>query len=173
MRPARDPGAGEGGAALVNGRADHQDPTPITHNPDTTDTTDTTEGTPMSTYPENLRYTAEHEWVDLSSPARVGITQAAVDELKDIVFVDLPQAGATVTAGEVCGEIESVKSVAELYSPVTGTVAEVNQDVVDAPELINADPYSAWLFSVDVEGGLPEALLDAVEYARTVADAQA
>ncbi len=127
----------------------------------------------MSTFPPELRYTPEHEWVDADSPARIGITQAAVDELKDIVFVDLPQAGATVTAGSECGEIESVKSVAELFSPVTGVVAEVNQAVIDSPELINDDPYAAWLFSVEVEGGtLPETLLDAESYAGQVGSAE-
>ncbi|MGO3796584.1 MAG: glycine cleavage system protein GcvH [Pauljensenia sp.] len=123
----------------------------------------------MSTYPENLRYTAEHEWVDDASPARIGITQAAVDELKDIVFVDLPQPGTAVTAGQACGEVESVKSVAELFSPVTGTVAEVNEEVVDSPELINEDPYAAWLFTVEVAGdALPGDLLDASAYAEVV-----
>ena len=127
----------------------------------------------MSTYPENLRYTAEHEWVDGSSPARVGITQAAVDELKDIVFVDLPQPGSAVTAGKACGEVESVKSVAELFSPVTGTVAEVNDRVIDSPELINEDPYAAWLFTVEVAGGtLPEDLLDATAYGAVVEASQ-
>lgn len=123
----------------------------------------------MSTYPENLRYTSEHEWIDDASPARVGITQAAVDELKDIVFVELPDVGATVTAGDACGEIESVKSVGELYSPASGTVVEVNQAVVDEPELINEDPYGAWLFAVEPTGGLPDSLLDAAAYERLVA----
>lgn len=123
----------------------------------------------MSNYPENLRYTSEHEWIDEAQPARVGITQAAVDELKDIVFVELPDVGETVTAGDACGEIESVKSVGELYSPVSGTVVEVNQAVVDEPELINDDPYGAWLFAVEPEDGLPSTLLDAAAYAELVA----
>lgn len=123
----------------------------------------------MSNYPENLKYTSEHEWIDDSAPARVGITQAAVDELKDIVFVELPDVGETVTAGDACGEIESVKSVGELYSPVSGRVVEVNQAVVDEPELINEDPYGAWLFTVEPEDGLPSTLLDAAAYAELVA----
>lgn len=124
----------------------------------------------MTTSPDTLRYTPEHEWVDAATPARIGITQAAVDQLKDIVYVDLPQPGAAVTAGEPCGEVESVKSVAELYSPVSGTVAEVNQAVVDAPELINDGPYDAWLFTVDTGGAtLPEGLLSAADYDALVA----
>ena len=123
----------------------------------------------MSNYPENLRYTSEHEWIDEARPARVGITQAAVEELKDIVFVELPDVGQTVTAGDACGEIESVKSVGELYSPVSGTVVEVNQAVIDEPELINDDPYGVWLFAVEADGELPATLLDAAGYADLVA----
>ena len=123
----------------------------------------------MAPFPAELRYTSDHEWVDASRPAKVGITQTAVDELKDIVFVELPSPGASVTAGQVCGEVESVKSVAELFSPVTGIVSEINQAVIDAPELINDDPYAAWLFAVEVEGGeLPADLLDAEGYAAQV-----
>ncbi len=126
----------------------------------------------MSDTPEDLLYTPEHEWVDRGRPARVGITHVAVDQLNDIVYVDLPEAGMQVIAGQVCGEVESVKSVAELYSPVTGTVVDVNQDVVDAPETINAGPYDAWLFTVEVaDGGLPDTLLDADQYDQAVAAA--
>lgn len=101
---------------------------------------------------KDYRYSAEHEWVDSASPAKIGLSQIAVDALGDVVYVDLPEAGATVTAGEVCGEVESTKSVSEIYSPVTGTVAEVNDVVVDDPALLNSDPYgAAWLFSVEVD----------------------
>ncbi|MDO5618873.1 glycine cleavage system protein GcvH [Kocuria sp.] len=101
---------------------------------------------------KDYRYSAEHEWVDSASPAKIGLSQIAVDALGDVVYVDLPEAGATVTAGEVCGEVESTKSVSEIYSPVTGTVVEVNESVVDDPATLNSDPYgSAWLFTVDVE----------------------
>lgn len=101
---------------------------------------------------KDYRYSAEHEWVDSASPAKIGLSQIAVDALGDVVYVDLPEAGATVTAGEVCGEVESTKSVSEIYSPVTGTVAEVNDAVVDDPALLNSDPYgAAWLFSVEVD----------------------
>ncbi|NKE10138.1 glycine cleavage system protein GcvH [Kocuria subflava] len=101
---------------------------------------------------KDYRYSAEHEWVDSASPAKIGLSQIAVDALGDVVYVDLPEAGATVTAGEVCGEVESTKSVSEIYSPVTGTVAEVNDAVIDDPALLNSDPYgAAWLFSVEVD----------------------
>ncbi|OMH23550.1 glycine cleavage system protein H [Tersicoccus phoenicis] len=111
-----------------------------------------------------LRYSEEHEWIDSSSPARIGVSKVAADALGDVVYVDLPEAGATVTAGQTCGEIESTKSVSDLYSPVTGTVAEVNADVADNPALVNEDPYGAgWLFTVEVSEEGP--LLSAQEYA--------
>ena len=117
----------------------------------------------MSNIPSHLRYSAEHEWVDESSPVKVGLSAVAVDALGDVVYLDLPEAGSTVTAGEVCGEVESTKSVSELFSPVSGTVAEVNAAVVDEPGLVNSDPYGdGWLFTVEVteEGDL----LTAEEY---------
>lgn len=105
----------------------------------------------MSTIPSQLRYSAEHEWVDESSPVKVGLSAVAVDALGDVVYLDLPEAGATVTAGEVCGEVESTKSVSELFAPVSGTVVEVNAAVVDEPGLVNSDPYGdGWLFTVEV-----------------------
>lgn len=108
--------------------------------------------------PESLSYTAEHEWIDIApgasvpaEPAKVGISAIAVEALGEIVYVDLPEVGADVTAGAVCGEIESTKSVSELFSPATGTVAEVNAALADNPELVSDDPYGAgWLFSVRV-----------------------
>ncbi|WP_136517701.1 MULTISPECIES: glycine cleavage system protein GcvH [Cellulomonas] len=113
--------------------------------------------------PDTLQYTAEHEWIDAASPATVGITSVAADALGDIVFVELPGVGDEVTAGAVVGEIESTKSVSELYSPVTGTVVEVNQAVVDDPALVNADPYGAgWLLRVEVTA--TGDLLSAEEY---------
>ncbi|MEX5237287.1 glycine cleavage system protein GcvH [Kocuria arenosa] len=117
----------------------------------------------MSNIPSHLRYSAEHEWVDESSPVKVGLSAVAVDALGDVVYLDLPEAGSTVTAGEVCGEVESTKSVSELFSPASGTVAEVNAAVVDEPGLVNSDPYGdGWLFTVEVteEGDL----LTAEEY---------
>lgn len=118
----------------------------------------------MSTVLPDLRYSAEHEWIDSASPARIGISQVAVEALGDVVYLDLPEAGSTVTAGEACGEVESTKSVSELFSPVTGTVVEVNTDAVDNPAVLNEDPYGAgWLFTVEVSEEGP--LLSAQEYA--------
>ena len=105
----------------------------------------------MSNIPSHLRYSAEHEWVDESSLVKVGLSAIAVDALGDVVYLDLPEAGSTVTAGEVCGEVESTKSVSELFAPVSGTVVYVNAAVVDEPGLVNSDPYGdGWLFTVEV-----------------------
>ena len=118
----------------------------------------------MSTIPTDLQYTAEHEWVTTADPATVGITATAADALGDIVYLELPEVGTQVTAGTVCGEIESTKSVSEIYSPVTGTVVEINQDAVDEPGLVNTDPYGrGWLLRVEVVATGP--LLSAQEYA--------
>jgi glycine cleavage system H protein len=123
----------------------------------------------MSNIPSHLRYSAEHEWVDESSPVKVGLSAVAVDALGDVVYLDLPEAGSTVTAGEVCGEVESTKSVSELFAPVSGTVVDVNAAVVDEPGLVNSDPYGdGWLFTVEVtdEGEL----LTAEQYAQAQED---
>lgn len=112
--------------------------------------------------PDHLRYSAEHEWIDDSSPAKIGITQHAADALGDIVYIELPEVGDTVTAGEVCGEIESTKSVSELFSPVTGEIVAINDEVVDEPGDVNTDPYENWLFQVEVQSEGP--LLSAEEY---------
>ncbi|WP_404286697.1 glycine cleavage system protein GcvH [Glutamicibacter arilaitensis] len=118
----------------------------------------------MSKVLSSLRYSAEHEWIDAASPAKIGITQIAADALGDVVYVDLPEVGDTVTAGETCGEVESTKSVSDLYSPVTGTIVEVNQEAVDNPAILNEDPYgNGWLFTVEVESEGP--LLTAADYA--------
>jgi glycine cleavage system H protein len=116
--------------------------------------------------PEHLRYSKEHEW--LSAPtdgiATVGITSHAADALGDVVFVQLPEAGQQVTAGESCGELESTKSVSDLYAPVSGEITEVNQDVVDDPSLVNSAPFErGWLFKVKVSQE-PEDLLSAADY---------
>src|SRR5688500_15452849 len=113
-----------------------------------------------------LKYSAEHEWVaaDGSGPTNVGISAVATEALGDIVYVDLPEVGSAVTAGETCGEVESTKSVSDLYSPVTGEVLETNPAVVEDPALINSDPYGAgWLFKVAAESDGP--LLSAEDYA--------
>ena len=115
--------------------------------------------------PEHLRYTAEHEWIAVAGDAAtIGVTSFAADQLGDIVFVGLPTVGETVTAGSICGELESTKSVSDLYSPVRGTVAEVNAEVVDEPGLINSAPFEGgWLFRVTLAGA-PSGLLTASEY---------
>jgi glycine cleavage system H protein len=119
----------------------------------------------MATYPAHLKYSREHEWVDASAPATVGITALAADALGDVVYLELPEVGAAIEAGAVVGEIESTKSVSELYSPVSGTVVEVNQGAIDDPSVVNSDPYGAgWLIKVDVVS--TGELLDAEEYAR-------
>ncbi|MFJ5696245.1 glycine cleavage system protein GcvH [Arthrobacter sp. NPDC093125] len=120
----------------------------------------------MSKVVSELKYSAEHEWVaaDGSGPATIGISAVATDALGDIVYVDLPEVGSAVTAGETCGEVESTKSVSDLYSPVTGEITEINDAVVSDPAVINNDPYGAgWLFKVAVESEGP--LLSAEEYA--------
>ncbi len=117
--------------------------------------------------PENLKYTKEHEWLSVSGGvATVGITAFAAESLGDIVFVQLPDAGSTITAGEVFGEVESTKSVSELYAPVSGEVVEVNGTTSDTPEVINSDPYTeGWLLKVRLTGDVPD-LLDAAAYAQ-------
>ena len=120
------------------------------------------------TVPPELHYTAEHEWVRLDGPAAsVGITDHAQRALGDVVYVSLPQVGATVTAGEPCGEVESTKSVSDIYSPVDGEVTEINEEIDEDPQLVNADPYGAgWLFRVALagDGELPAGMLSADDY---------
>ncbi len=121
-------------------------------------------------FPEDLKYTPEHEWVrdpgDNEGAVRVGITDHAQQALGDIVYVDLPEVGATVEAGSPCGELESTKSVSDVYAPVTGRVVAVNDALEATPELVNSDPYSGgWLFEVvpDDDQAVGE-LLDAAAY---------
>ncbi|MEV7287639.1 glycine cleavage system protein GcvH [Streptomyces sp. NPDC093252] len=117
--------------------------------------------------PQELRYSKEHEWLsatDENGVATVGITEFAANALGDVVYAQLPEAGAAVTAGETCGELESTKSVSDLYSPVTGEVVESNQDVVDDPALVNSAPFEGgWLFKVRIADE-PAELLSADEY---------
>jgi glycine cleavage system H protein len=117
-----------------------------------------------------LQYTSDHEWVLVDgTTATVGITAYAADKLGDVVFVELPDVGSTVASGTVVGEIESTKSVGELFAPVNGTVLEANEAVVDAPELVNSDPFGeGWLIKVTFES-LPE-LLSYDEYSALVAE---
>ncbi|CAL9294762.1 glycine cleavage system protein GcvH [Streptomyces sp. SudanB182_2057] len=116
--------------------------------------------------PQQLRYSKEHEWLSDAQEgvSTVGITEHAANALGDVVFVQLPEAGSTVTAGESCGELESTKSVSDLYSPVTGEVTEINEDVVNDPSLVNSAPFEGgWLFKVRVTEE-PAELLSADEY---------
>lgn len=101
--------------------------------------------------PEELKYTKSHEWVKMAGEAVaiIGLTDYAQDALGDLVFVNLPEVGDEVTAGETFADVESVKAVSDVYSPVTGTVAEVNEGLLDAPESINEDPYDAWFVKVE------------------------
>ncbi len=119
---------------------------------------------------QDFYYSEDHEWINSTpdnaagSTVKVGITHVAAERLGEVVFAELPAVGDTVTAGETCGEVESTKSVSDLYSPVTGTVTAVNEDVVASPETINNDPYGeGWLFEVEVDEVGP--LLTADEYA--------
>ena len=122
------------------------------------------------TVPEQLRYTAEHEWVAIDGrTASVGITEHAADALGDVVYVSPPAPGTKVTAGEPCGEIESTKSVSDLYSPVDGEVTDVNADIEEDPGQVNSDPYGAgWLFKVRLDDEPPSDLLSAEQYAELV-----
>jgi len=117
-------------------------------------------------YPEDLQYTKDHEWVRPDGDTlRVGVTDYAQEALGDIVFVTLPDVGAEVTAGTPCGEIESTKSVSDVYAPVTGTVVSRNENLDSAPELINSDPYGdGWMLEIRTSGDSAEGLLDAEAY---------
>jgi glycine cleavage system H protein len=121
----------------------------------------------MSQIPADLRYTKEHEWVAETATAgtiRMGITDFAQGALGDIVYVQMPKVGEAVVADKVCGEVESTKSVSEIFSPVTGTVVAINDSLNSSPELVNSDPYGAgWLAEISVSGE-PTGLLSATEY---------
>ncbi|WP_371479462.1 glycine cleavage system protein GcvH [Kitasatospora sp. NBC_00315] len=116
--------------------------------------------------PQHLQFSKEHEWLTAAEGgvSTIGITAHAADALGDIVYVQLPEVGDAVTAGETCGELESTKSVSDLYSPATGEVTEVNQAVIDEPALVNSAPFEGgWLFKVRLDGE-PADLLSADEY---------
>jgi glycine cleavage system H protein len=124
-------------------------------------------------YPDDLKYTNEHEWVRIEGErATVGITDYAQDALGDIVYVDLPPIGTAVTGGETFGEVESTKSVSDLYSPVSGTVVERNDGLDKSPEIINSDPYGqGWLVVVEMtDPAEADDLLDATAYADLVTE---
>jgi glycine cleavage system H protein len=128
--------------------------------------------------PPDLRYTAEHEWVRRTgeNTVRVGITDFAQSSLGDVVFVQLPEVGTDVTAGESFGEVESTKSVSDLYAPVSAKVVAVNRDLEASPQLVNSDPYGAgWLLDLEADGSGPleqefAALLDADAYRGTLTE---
>ena len=127
-------------------------------------------------YPEDLKYTSEHEWVrtpgDADGSVRVGITDYAQDALGDIVFASLPEVGAEVEAGTAVGELESTKSVSDIYAPVTGKVVARNDVLDGSPELVNSDPYGAgWLFEVvPSDPAAVDGLMDAASYQASVVD---
>lgn len=127
-------------------------------------------------YPEDLKYTSEHEWaaVEEGERVRVGITDFAQDALGDVVYVEVPEEGTEVKAGEPFGEVESTKSVSDIFSPVTGTVVERNTALSDSPELVNEEPYGqGWLVVIQMSDASElEGLMDAAGYRRTLEDAQ-
>jgi glycine cleavage system H protein len=122
--------------------------------------------------PDELRYSSDHEWIRVEDGGlvRVGITDFAQEALGDVVFVDLPELGTTVAAGDSISEVESTKSVSEIYAPLAGTVAEVNTALSDAPQKLNEDPYGdGWIFAITVsDAGAIDGLLDAAAYRQLV-----
>ena len=123
-------------------------------------------------YPANYRYTREHEWIDLTGAiGSIGITDYAQNSLGDIVYVDAPKVGDTVAANAVFGSVESVKAVSDLFSPVTGTVVAVNQDLTSAPDKINEKPHETWIIKVEISDPAEvEKLLDAAAYEAFIAE---
>jgi glycine cleavage system H protein len=117
-------------------------------------------------YPADRKYTKDHEWIRISGEtAEIGITDFAQQQLGDVVFVDLPDTGKTITAGESFGSIESVKAVSELYAPMSGEVIEVNGALKDHPEVVNKDPHATWMIRVRLaNAGETDALLDSAQY---------
>lgn len=124
----------------------------------------------MSSIPNELSYTKEHEWVSaVDQTFTMGITDYAQAALGDIVYVQLPKVGESVVAGKVCGEVESTKSVSDIYAPVTGTIVSINDSLSNSPETINSDPYGAgWLAKIEVAEA-PSDLLTAVQYGELTA----
>jgi glycine cleavage system H protein len=121
----------------------------------------------MSDLPDNLKYAASHEWAKLEKDdiVRIGISDFAQEELGDLVFIELPEVGQKVSAAEQCAVVESVKTASDLYSPVNGEIVEVNEALADTPELVNEDPYAAWLFCVKADDPSElDQLMNADEY---------
>ncbi|NLF54844.1 MAG: glycine cleavage system protein GcvH [Thauera phenolivorans] len=128
----------------------------------------------MSNIPTDLKYTKSHEWIrtEADGTLTVGVTDHAQEALGDVVFLELPEAGRKVTAGEACAVIESVKAASDIYAPVAGEIVAANDAAVDAPESLNADAYGAWLFRIKPEDGTDLAgLLDAAGYEAEIAQA--
>jgi glycine cleavage system H protein len=119
----------------------------------------------MFEVPDDRRYLESHEWITTDTPTRVGITDFAQDELGDVVFVELPQEGDTVTAGDSFGVVESIKAVSDLYAPISGEVVAVNEELFDRPELVNEDPFGdGWMLELDAADASFDDLLSAEEY---------
>jgi len=128
----------------------------------------------MSNVPAELKYTKSHEWVRVEADGTltIGVTDHAQEALGDVVFLELPEAGRELAAGEACAVIESVKAASDIYAPVAGEVLESNQAAADAPETVNADAYAAWLFKLKPDGAADlSALLDAAGYQAEIANA--
>ena len=128
----------------------------------------------MSQIPTDLKYTASHEWIRIEADGTltVGVTDHAQEALGDVVFLELPEAGRKLGAGEACAVIESVKAASDIYAPVAGEVIASNSDAVDAPESVNADAYAAWLFKIRPDNAADVAgLLDAAAYEAATANA--
>lgn len=122
-------------------------------------------------FPEDLKYSAEHEWVRPGNgrTVRIGVSEYATEQLGDIVYAQLPEVGQEVSAGDSCGELESTKSVSDIFAPVGGVVSAVNELVADAPETIGGDPYGdGWLFEIELAGDELDDLMDADAYAESV-----
>ena len=127
----------------------------------------------MSNVPDDLRYTSDHEWARLEDgKLRIGITDYAQDALGDVVFVQLPEPGSRVEAGATFSEVESTKSVSDIYAPVSGVVVEVNTELADAPQRLNEDPYGdGWICVIEPsEAGQVDGLLDAAGYGKLIAE---
>ena len=128
----------------------------------------------MSNIPNELKYAKSHEWIRVEDDGSltIGITDHAQEALGDVVFLELPEAGRSVNAGEACAVIESVKAASDIYAPVAGEIIAANQDVADAPESVNADAYANWLFKLKpANAGDVDALMDAAGYAAEIAQA--
>ncbi len=121
-------------------------------------------------FPENLKYTEDHEWVSIDGDvATIGITEFAASELGDIVYLEVETVGDTLESGEVFGSVEAVKTVSDLFMPISGEILELNEELEDSPEMVNDSPYeSGWMIKVKIDGDLPDTLLSSEQYAELV-----